>query len=83
MRVPGLTTRDNEQPPEIMWIVDTPYYYQVRQTERELHNNDHLDVPWARTEMGLSSCYIKGARLLNENFGTVNSYLYKNLLKRR
>ena len=25
-------------------------HYQVRQTERELRNKDHLDVPWARTD---------------------------------
>ena len=51
-------------------------YYQARQTERELRNKDHLDVPWARTDMGLSSWNIKGARLWNENFPAVNPYLY-------
>ena len=58
-------------------------YYQVRQTERELLNKDHLDVPWARTDMGLSSCYIKGARLWNENFPAVNPHLYKKCFKTR
>ena len=58
-------------------------YYQVRQTERELRNKDHLDVPWARTDMGLSSCNIKGARLWNENFPAVNPYLYKKCFKTR
>ena len=56
-------------------------YYQVRRTERELRNNDHLDVPRARTEMGLSSCNIKGAKLWNKHFTTVNSYLYKKCFK--
>ena len=56
-------------------------YYQVRQTERELRNKDHLDVPWARTDMGPSSCSIKGDRLWNENFPAVNPYLHKNVSK--
>ena len=56
-------------------------YFQVRQTDRELRNNDHLDVPWGRTETGISSCCIKGARLWNENFAIVNSYLYKKCFK--
>ena len=56
-------------------------YLQVRQTHRELRNNDHLDVPWSRTETGISSCCIKGARLWNENFAIVNSYLYKKCFK--
>ena len=54
-------------------------HYQVRQTERELCNKDHLDVPRARTDVGLSSCNIKGARLWNENFPAVNPSLYKNV----
>ena len=58
-------------------------YYQVRQTERELRNKDHLDVPWARTDMGLSSCNIKGARLWNENFPAVNPHLYTKCFKTR
>ena len=58
-------------------------YYQVRQTERELRNKDHLDVPWARTDMGLSSCNIKGARLWNVNFLAVNPYIYKKCFKTR
>ena len=58
-------------------------YYQVRQTERELRNKDHLDVPWARTDMGLSSCNIKGARLWNENFPAVNTYLYKKMFQNK
>ena len=59
------------------------HYFQVRQTDRELRNNDHLDVPWGRTETGISSCCIKGARLWNENFAIVNSYLYKNVLNQK
>ena len=40
-------------------------YYQVRQTERELRNNDHIGLAWARTEIGLSFSFkIKWARLL-------------------
>ena len=59
-------------------------YYQGRQTERELRNTDYLHVPWAITDMGLSSCNIKGARLWNENFLAVNPYLYKkNCIKTR
>ena len=56
-------------------------YFQVRQTERELRNNDHLDVHWGRTETGISSFYIKGVRLWNENFAIVNSYLSKKCFK--
>ena len=56
-------------------------HYHVRRTERELRSNGHLDVPWTRTEMGLSSCNIKGAKLWNENFTTVNSYLYQECFK--
>ena len=52
-------------------------FYQVRQTERELRNDEYLGVPWARTEIGLSSCYIKGARLWDEHFEAVNSHAYK------
>ena len=58
-------------------------HYQVLQTERELRNKDRLDVPWARTDMGLSSCNIKGARLWNKNFTAVNPYLYKKCFKTR
>ena len=58
-------------------------YYQVRQTEREIRNKDHLDVPWARTDMGLSSGNIKGARLWNENVPVVNPYLYRKCFKTR
>ena len=58
-------------------------YFQVRQTERELRNNDHLDVPWGRTVAGISSCYIKGVRLWTENFAIVNFYLYKNVLNQK
>ena len=56
-------------------------YYQVRQIERDLRNSDHLEVPWARTDIGLSSCNITGARLWNENFEAVNSHLYKLCFK--
>ena len=56
-------------------------YFQVRQTERELRYNDHLDVPWGRTETGISSFYIKGARLWNENFAIVNNSVYKKCFK--
>ena len=38
-------------------------------------------VPWARTEIGLSSCNIKEARLWNENFEAINSDLYKLCFK--
>ena len=54
-----------------------------KQTERELRNNDHFHVPWARTEMVLSSCNIKRARLCNKTFAVVNPYVYTNALKQR
>ena len=34
-------------------------YYQVQQTERELCNKDHLDVPWAKTDMVLAHVTLK------------------------
>ena len=46
-----------------------------------LGNNDHPEVPWTRTDIGLSSCNIKGATLWNENFEAVNSHLYKLCFK--
>ena len=56
-------------------------YYQVRQIERELRNNDYLEVPMARTDINLNSCNIKGARLWDEHFEAINSHLYKLCFK--
>ena len=37
-------------------------YYHVREAGFELRQNDRLRVPMARTNIGQSSCKIKGAR---------------------
>ena len=58
-------------------------YYKVRETERELKNNRTLDIPWARTDLGQSRCDIKGARLWNMYFDTVNPLLNKKSFRKR
>ena len=35
------------------------------------------DIPWARTDMGLSRCDVRGARLWNNHLQTVTPLLYK------
>ena len=40
-------------------------YYKIRETGLNLPNRSSLDIPWARTDKGLSPCDIKVARLLN------------------
>ena len=47
-------------------------YYKIRQTGRNLRNRSSLDIPWARTDLGLSRCDIKGARLWNNHHQTTN-----------
>ena len=52
-------------------------YYEIRETGPNLRNRSSLDIPWARTDMGLSLCDIKGARLWNQDLQTANQLLYK------
>ena len=40
-------------------------------------NRSSLDIPWARTDMGLSRCDVKGARLWNNNSQAVNPFFHK------
>ena len=58
-------------------------YYKVRETRLELRNNRTLNIPWARTDLGLSRCDIKGARLWNMYFDTVNPLLRKKSFRKR
>ena len=51
-------------------------YYHVREAGYELRQNDRLHVPMARTDIGQSSCKIKGVRLWNNKFNLVNPHLY-------
>ena len=52
-------------------------YYKIRETGLNLQNRSSLDIPWARTDMGLSRCDIKGPRLCNQYLQTTNQLLYK------
>ena len=55
-------------------------YFKIRETGfnlRNLRNRSSLDIPWAKTDMGLSRCDIKGARLWNQHLQTTNQLLYK------
>ena len=47
-------------------------YYKIWETGFNLQNRRSLDIPWARTDMGLSRCDIKGARLWNQYLQTTN-----------
>ena len=58
-------------------------YYQVRETEHELRNNRTLDILWANTDLGQSRCDIKGARLWNMYFDTVNPLLHRKSFRKR
>ena len=42
-------------------------YYEIWATGLNLRNRSSLDIPWTRTDMGLSRCDIKGARLWNQH----------------
>ena len=53
-------------------------YYKFRETGLNLRNRSSLDIPWARTDLGLSRCDIKGARLWNNHLQTSSQLLYKN-----
>ena len=52
-------------------------YYKTRETGLNLRNRSSLDIPWARTDMGLSRCDIKGVRLWNQHLQITNQLLYK------
>ena len=52
-------------------------YYHVREAGYDLREKDRLHVPMARTDIGQSSCKIKGARLWNNKFNLVNQHLHK------
>ena len=52
-------------------------YIKIRKTGLNLRNRSSLDIPWVRTDMGLSRCDIKGARLWNQHLQTINQLLYK------
>ena len=52
-------------------------YLKTRESRLNLRNQSSLDIPWARTDMGLSRFDIKGARLLNQHLQTTNQLLYK------
>ena len=52
-------------------------YFRTRETGLNLRNRSSLDIPWARTDMGLSRCDVRGARLWNNHLQTVTPLLYK------
>ena len=52
-------------------------YYHVREAGYDLRQKERLHVPMARTDIGQSSCKIKGARLWNNKFNLVNQHLHK------
>ena len=51
-------------------------YYKIRETGLNLRDRSSLDIPWARTDMGLSRCDVRGARLWNNNLQAVNPLLH-------
>ena len=53
-------------------------YYKIRETGLNLRNRSSLDIPWTGTDLGLSRCDIKGARLWNNYLQTTSQLLYKN-----
>ena len=52
-------------------------YCRTRETGLNLRNRSSLDIPWARTDMGLSRCDVRGARLWNNHLQTVTPLIYK------
>ena len=48
-----------------------------------LHIALHTTLPWARTDLGQSRCDIKGARLWNMYFDTVNPLLHRKSFRKR
>ena len=52
-------------------------YYKIRETGLNLRCRSSLDIPWARTDLGLSRCDIKGALLWNNYLQTTSQLLYK------
>ena len=57
--------------------------YKVRETGPELRNNRTLDIPWAGTNLWLSRSDIKGARLWEMYFETVNPLIHKRSFRKR
>ena len=51
-------------------------YFRTRETGLNLRNQSSLDIPWARTDMGLSRCDVRGAWLLNNYLQTVTPLLH-------
>ena len=54
---------------------------QFAPTEPEFRNIDHIDVQWARTEMGISLYDNEEAKLLNDNVAIVDCFLYHEPFK--
>ena len=52
-------------------------YYHAREAGYDLRQKDHLHVSRARTDIGHSSCKIKGVRLWNNKLNLVNQHLHK------
>ena len=52
-------------------------YFRTRETGLNLRNWSSLDIPWARTDIGLSRCDVRGARLWNNHLQAVTPMLYK------
>ena len=55
-------------------------YYKIRETGLNLRDRSSLDIRWDRTDMGLSRCDIKGARLWNQYLQTTIQLSYKKEL---
>ena len=53
------------------WRPKVSNYYHVREAGYKLRQNDRRHVPMARTDIGQSSCKIKGARIWNNKFNLV------------
>ena len=53
-------------------------YYKIWEAGLNLRNRSSLDIPWARTDLGLSRYDIKGGRLWNNYLHTTSQFLYKN-----
>ena len=52
-------------------------YFSARETGLNVRNRSSLDIPRARTDMGLSRCDVRGAWLWNNDLQTVTPLLYK------
>ena len=58
-------------------------YFSVRISDYELRLNDRLDIPHARTDMGLNRCDVIGARLWNKHLELANKYLFKKSFRKQ